>query len=215
MKAGPIIIIGSGVTVALILIAKTIAANRAATANLTEGPPAGGNNNSNNQPPANDNGIKPPANIAAGSFPLKESNTPYTNVKLLQTALRAKFNQLSVATDGVFGPKTKAGVLAAGYSVPVSKNDFDKIIAGIKPGAAKPNTTALKAGDMVYAAADNVGVYTQAKAEAVYFKKAIAKGQKIGVYYGQAQTSGWSKVFMGEFGTSLYVPTSVIRKEAN
>lgn len=58
------------------------------------------------------------------------------NIKLMQDALRTKFNQLTVKSDGLFGVKTFNALKAIGYVTlvnnTVSKEDFDAILAGAK-----------------------------------------------------------------------------------
>lgn len=71
----------------------------------------------------------------AESFPLKPGMRG-PNVRAMQDALRGKFNQLNVSSDGMFGVNTAKAVYNIGYSsgyVPsVSQDDFNKIIAGVK-----------------------------------------------------------------------------------
>lgn len=68
-------------------------------------------------------------------FPLR-AGMKGPNVKLMQDALRTKFNQLAVKSDGLFGVKTFNALKTIGYVTlvnnTVSKDDFDKIIAGVK-----------------------------------------------------------------------------------
>lgn len=70
------------------------------------------------------------------SFPLKPGMKG-SNVLAMQNALRAKFNQLNVGTDGLFGLKTLMALNEIGYTTylvqSISKVNFDRIIEGKYP----------------------------------------------------------------------------------
>ncbi|KKS77435.1 MAG: hypothetical protein UV51_C0007G0033 [Candidatus Woesebacteria bacterium GW2011_GWC1_42_9] len=62
-------------------------------------------------------------------FPLKQGMKG-PKVKEMQDALRTKFNQTNVASDGSFGPITKTALGKAGYPSTLFLTDFNQLIAG-------------------------------------------------------------------------------------
>ena len=115
-------------------------------------------NNSGGNNPQPDNGPTPPAKgsaaeqaldalnlllngyteikaFTAESFPLR-AGMKGPNVKLMQSALVNKFNQLHVKQDGIFGVQTFQALKATGYATlidnTIDKSEFDNIIAGVK-----------------------------------------------------------------------------------
>ncbi len=161
--------------------------------------------------------VKSPANPAGNTvtapvntgFPLKQSNVVDSNVKILQGALRNTWHDLAVAIDGKLGPITTASVLKAGYKVPVSKADFEAILAGKKPQTA-PAPPTIKNGDIVYARVDGISTYTKPVFDPQYLKQGYKIFDKIGLYYGPSTVAGWTKVFSAALGAELFIPTAGI-----
>lgn len=141
------------------------------------------------------------------SFPLKKGMRG-SNVATLQRSLRDYFGAVNVVPDGAFGDKTLAGVVNAGYTVPLSEADFRRILEGVK----KVNSTnisssgGIKTGDTVYAKINGIAAYTKPVADLPYMKTNFKIYDKVGVYIGLSSVKGWSKVYLGAYG-DLFVPT--------
>jgi len=155
--------------------------------------------------PEPDPGSGAPANNE--SFPMKKGMRG-SKVATLQKALRDKFGAVNVVADGSFGEKTLQGVVNAGYTVPLTEQDYNRILEGVK----KVNATnigssgGIKTGDTVYAKANGIAAYTKPVADLPYMKTNFKIYDKVGVYIGLSSVKGWSKVYLGAYG-DLFVPT--------
>lgn len=141
------------------------------------------------------------------SFPLKKGMSgPKT--KMLQQALRDRFGMMNVVADGSFGAKTLSGVVGAGYSVPLDKQNFYRVLDGVKKVTSTTlgGINGIKTGDTVYAKVNGIAAYTKPVADLPYMKTNFKIYDKVGVYLGLSSVNGWSKVYMGAYG-DLFVPT--------
>lgn len=98
----------------------------------------GGNINLTNLINQVTNGIALIRNYTAESMPLKPGMKG-VRIKNMQDALRTKFNQLNIGSDGMFGVNTYKALRATGYltgvNTSVSQNDYDNILLGVKKSA--------------------------------------------------------------------------------
>lgn len=147
------------------------------------------------------------APVVNESFPLKKGMRG-PKVATLQKALRDKFGAVNVVADGAFGEKTLAGVVNAGYTVPLDENNYNRILEGVrKVNATNLVTTGgIKTGDTVYAKTNGIAAYTKPVADLPYMKTNFKIYDKVGVYIGLSSVKGWSKVYLGAYG-DLFVPT--------
>jgi len=99
--------------------------------------------------------------------------TPPYNVGMFGPKIKALQSALGISADGKFGNQTKAAIISAGYAVPLSSADYDKIIAG--------KDTSNPIGKTVYAKFSGVKVY---KADNSVYKTAT-KDEYIGVISGE------------------------------
>lgn len=141
------------------------------------------------------------------SFPMKKGMRG-PKVATLQKALRDKFGSVNVMADGAFGEKTLAGVVNAGYTVPLTEQDYNRILEGVKKVSATNigSSGGIKTGDTVYAKANGIAAYTKPVADLPYMKTNFKIYDKVGVYIGLSSVKGWSKVYLGAYG-DLFVPT--------
>lgn len=69
------------------------------------------------------------------SFPLKVGMIG-PNVKAMQAALKSKFNEVNVSSDGMYGPKTLLALVHQKYATmldsKITEDEFKAIIAGTK-----------------------------------------------------------------------------------
>jgi len=102
----------------------------------------------------------PPSGALPSGFPL-EFNKKNSNVRNLQMALQNKWGKLIAgAPSDLLGANTLRALNEIGYSTPISKADYDNIIAGNKKPTVMP-----KVGDLAKATRDNVIVYNEAMAQ--------------------------------------------------
>lgn len=92
------------------------------------------------------------------------------NLGMYGTKIKALQAALGITQDGKFGPQTNAAILAKGYSVPLSQNDYNAIINS-KGGSAAQNIPGA------YANFDGVAVYYVSN---LSLYKKFNKGQWIG-----------------------------------
>ncbi len=141
------------------------------------------------------------------------------NVKALQSALK-------ITADGAFGNQTKAAVISAGYSVPVSKIDFDKIVSG---KIAQPNNTPgtpLQGEVFIKSGIQSVTLRSVPNNNSTgtivgNIDRTIASSKPIG-YGSGSGSNGYSKVVVGVYydktgakiintaGKIVYIKTSTI-----
>jgi hypothetical protein len=119
--------------------------------NLGVGSGSGGGSGSNtggNSGPFGNIDITKIKDLAGQLIALTEEKFPMrvgmkgAKVKALQTALRDKFHQLDVATDGIFGIKTWNALKAIGYVTLVNSSlgegDYNKVLEGKRPDGTIP-----------------------------------------------------------------------------
>ena len=130
------------------------------------------------------------------SFPLKRGmNGP--NVKKLQTAIINLFNDGSVGpADGSFGSKTQRGVEIIGYSVPLSKADFEAILSGKQKTSSPKPVSGFKNGQAVYTKKDKIYLFSKPIMDVSYAIGTIPPYTRVGDYIEDSSVKGWSKVYV-------------------
>lgn len=134
--------------------------------------------------------------VANESFPLtKGMRGP--SVRSLQTALINKFSiGIIGGADGVFGNKTEGALRLAGYSLPISQNDYTDILAGKRKGV-------LSDGSPVYVSKNEVVLLSYPSLQSQYMIKDPGALSRIATFnlsvnklgtYVEPAGAGYSKI---------------------
>lgn len=158
------------------------------------------------------------------SFPL-EGGMRGPKVRALQMALINKFSIGIKGAPGPLGNNTKNAIEHAGYSLPISREDYDNILAGKKKGttssAPKTGPPTFNPGDSIYAKNDGTPIYSYPESSAKYiivdsntnpykFNKSTSP---MGTFTKVAGSTGFIEANVGTHG-KVYVKASQIKSSA-
>lgn len=137
------------------------------------------------------------------SFPITQGSSG-NNVKLMQDALRNKFNELAISSDGIYGPKTEAALARAGYSSPISKVDFSSILLGKKKQTLSDILTKISTGTLFYSKDKPVFIFSTPIAKPENARGFIDAYKFLGTYSGTSSVAGWMKIYVNQsFKTTI------------
>lgn len=136
---------------------------------------------------------------APTGFPLIVGMKNNSDVRDMQNALIKKFpGTISAGATGNFGAQTVAALAKGGYIPPISKAEFNNILAGRNKGETAVDPKVLKNGDMVRMKEDT-SIYSGVGAG---FIGTIPKGKDA--RYVSPSVSGWAKIRTIDYYTDYF-----------